>query len=644
MAKRTAKKKDVAPLPEWSTGHAKDLYGIRRWGARYFHINDKGHVGVISDGKDGKRLDLYEFVNELCERDIQLPVLIRFTDILQARIHELNECFRATIKEYEYKGQYCGVFPIKVNQHRQVVEDVLQAGEAFKHGLEVGTKPELLLGISQSRDDSLIICNGYKDREYLEIALMARKAGKRIFIVIEKLTELSLALEVAKELNVQPLLGVRVKLHSRGKGKWEGSGGDRSKFGLFVYELLEVVKTLRAANMLDTFKLLHFHLGSQITDIRSIKRALRESSQIYVELRRLGVPLEFLDIGGGLAVDYDGSHTNFHSSSNYDMKEYSADVVEAIQEACEKGDVEQPNIISESGRAIVAHHSVLVFEILGSTELGKRLAKVKVAKDAPPVLTYLQEVLDELTMKNFQEAFHDAIQYREEGLTMFNLGILSLEQRAQLESIFFLICQRIHKLTQSLDYIPDELEGLERFMADTYFGNFSVFKSLPDHWAIRQHFPIMPIHRLKEKPTNRGIIADITCDSDGRIDQFIDLRDVRDTLELHTLKDGEPYYLGVFLVGAYQEVLGDFHNLFGDTNVVHIKMHDDGGYELERHISGDVVEEVLSYVGYERRKVVDSYRLFLERAVRAKHISLQESAKFKRRFVEGLDGYTYLER
>ncbi len=644
MAKRTSKKKDVAHLPEWSTGHAKELYGIRRWGAGYFGINEKGNVCVTTRGKEGKKLDLFGFVNELRERDIQLPVLIRFTDILQSRIHDLHKCFSDVIEEYEYKGRYCGVFPIKVNQHRQVVEDVLSAGGDYSHGLEVGTKPELLLALSHSRDDSLIICNGYKDREYVEIALMARKVGKPIFIVIEKLSELFLALDVAEKLDVEPLLGMRVKLNSRGKGKWEGSGGDRSKFGLFVYELLEAIKILKSAKRLDAFKLLHFHLGSQITDIRSIKRALRESSQIYVELRRLGVPLEYMDIGGGLAVDYDGSHTNFHSSSNYDMKEYAADVVEAIQVACEKGEVDQPNIISESGRAIVAHHSVLVFEILGSTELGQGLTKIKVTKKSPLVLKYLQEVLDDLTMKNFQEAFHDAIQYRDEGLTMFNLGMLSLNHRAQLESLFFRICQRIYKMTKNLDYIPDELEGLERFMADTYFGNFSVFKSLPDHWAIRQHFPIMPIHRLKERPTNRGIIADITCDSDGRIDQFIDLRDVRDTLELHTLKEGEPYYLGVFLVGAYQEVLGDFHNLFGDTNVVHIKIHEDGGYELERHISGDVVEEVLSYVGYDRRYVVDSYRKFLERAVRAKRITLQESAKFRRKFVEGLDGYTYLER
>jgi len=644
VAKRTNKKKDSAPLPEWSLGDGKELYGIKRWGAGYFDVNERGNVVMMTEGPKGPRIDLHEFVGELLERDIQLPVLIRFTDILQARIHEINQCFRRVIDEYGYKGRYCGVFPIKVNQHRQVIEDVLSAGEPYSHGLEAGTKPELVLVLAKSRDDSLIICNGYKDREYVELALMGCKLGKRVFLVIEKLSELHLILEVAESMGVDPYIGVRVKLHSRGRGKWEGSGGDRSKFGLFVYELLEVVSALRDAGKLDCFKLLHFHLGSQITDIRSIKQALRESSQLYSELRRMDVPLEYLDIGGGLAVDYDGSHTNFHSSSNYGMQEYAADVVEALQECCQKNNVAEPNIISESGRAIVAHHSVLIFEILGSTELGKHLTPIKLAKDSPAVLQNLHEVFTDVSQKNFQEAFHDALAYREEAFTMFNLGLLTLEQRACLESLFFQTCQRIYKITQTLDYIPDELEGLERFMADTYFGNFSVFKSLPDHWAIRQHFPIMPIHRLRERPTNKGIIADITCDSDGRIDQFVDLKDVKDTLELHELKPGDPYYVGVFLVGAYQEVLGDFHNLFGDTNVVHIKVHDDGGYELERQIAGDVVEEVLGYVDYDRKYVVDSFRQCLERAVKAGRITLQDSATFRRKFNEGLDGYTYLER
>lgn len=641
---RSSKKKEAAPLPEWRLNDSRELYGVDRWGAGFYGVNAKGNVAVHPRGKDGAGLDLYEFVRELQERDINLPVLIRFTDILQSRIRELNECFRAVIAQYKYTGRYCGVFPIKVNQHRQVVEDVLDAGEPYSHGLEAGTKPEVLLALAQSRDDSLIVCNGYKDREYVETALMGTKLGKKVFLVVEKLSELELIISTARRLGVQPLIGVRVKLHARGRGKWEGSGGDRSKFGLFVHELLEVVRVLRQEKMLDSFRLLHFHLGSQITDIRSIKEALRESTRVFVELVRMGVPLEYLDIGGGLAVDYDGSHTNFPSSSNYDMREYAADVVEAVQEACSKADVAEPNIISESGRAIVAHHSVLVFEILGSTDMCERLANLEVAEDAPEVLKNLLFVLKGLSGKNFQEAFHDALQYRDEGLTMFNLGMLTLEDRAQLESLFFTVCLRLNKIISTLDYIPDELEGLERFLCDTYFGNFSVFKSVPDHWAIKQHFPIMPLHRLLERPVKRGIIADITCDSDGKIDQFVDLRDVKETLELHALGPGEPYFLGVFLVGAYQEVLGDFHNLFGDTNVVHIKVHEDGGYEVDRHIQGDTVEEVMGYVGYDRRFIVDKFRQSLERAVRAGHITLQDSATFRRVFTEGLEGYTYLER
>lgn len=643
MPARNYKRKEKPPLPEWTLNEARELYNVRRWGGGYFDVNAKGHVCVHPHGTPDTKLDILDLIEELSERGIDLPVQVRLTDILRHRVRDLNECFRAKIAEYQYGGQFFGVFPIKVNQHRQVIEEIVEAGRDYNYGLEAGTKPELLLAISQCPDDGLIICNGYKDDEYIETALRAARLGKKVFIVVEKLSEVPILIRYAKELDIVPNVGVRVKLHSRGRGKWEGSGGDRAKFGLFVFEILEMLRLLREAELIEGFKLLHFHLGSQITDIRQIKKALREGTRIYAELVRLGVPLQFMDVGGGLAVDYDGSHTNFASSSNYGMEEYAADVIEEIQKHCKDGGVPEPNVIAEAGRAMVAHHAFLLVEVLGAMDLLRRPKPMEIPPDAPPILQSLKEVAEGLTSKNHQETFHDALAYRDEGLQMFNLGLLNLEQRSMLEGLFYGVCQAIYKISSRMAYIPDELQGLEKFLADTYFANFSVFKSIPDHWAIRQLFPVMPVHRLRERPTHRGTIADLTCDSDGKIDQFINLRDVNETLELHPFSSDEPYYLGVFLTGAYQEVLGDFHNLFGDTNTVHISVLEDGSYEIDRFLPGDSVEEVLSYVGYDRGYLLDKVRIDLERSARAGKHSLQEAARFRKLFMRGLEGYTYLE-
>jgi arginine decarboxylase len=629
---------------KWTVADSAEMYGVKYWGNNYFSINDVGNVQAHPAGPDNGRIDLKELVDEVARRGIGLPLLIRFSDVLKSRIVELNETFRAAIAEHGYKGQYKGVYPIKVNQHRYVVEEIVQFGRPYHYGLEAGSKPELLAVMAMLDDEeALVICNGYKDEEYIETALMASKLGRQVLIVVEKYSELQLIADVAKKVGVRPRIGVRVKLAAKGSGRWEASGGDRSKFGLSTREVVEAINFMRANDLLNCFELMHFHLGSQISAIRAVKNALREAGRFYVEVAKLGAPLKYFDAGGGLGVDYDGSQTNFASSMNYTTQEYANDIVFSLQEICDAAGVAHPTIVTESGRAVVAHHSMLVMDILGVGEFDVGKAPDKLGKDANRVVRNLFETYKDISRKNLLESYHDALEYKEEALQLFNLGNLSLSERVVAEDIFWAVCQKILKTLRELREIPEELDGLERALSDTYFCNFSMFQSLPDIWAIDQLFPIMPIHRLGEEPTRRAVLADITCDSDGKIDHFIDRRDVKSVLELHPV-NGQDYYLGVFLIGAYQEILGDLHNLFGNTNTVHVSLAAGGGYQIEHVVTGDTVTDVLKYVSYAREDLVARVRRFAELAVRANRMSLDETRSMLRMYEEGLAGYTYLER
>jgi arginine decarboxylase len=635
----------TAGIPrKWTVADSAEIYGVKYWGNNYFSINDAGNVQSHPAGPENGRIDLKELVDEVARRGIGLPLLIRFSDVLKSRIVELNETFRRAIAEYGYKGQYKGVYPIKVNQHRYVVEEIVQFGRPYHYGLEAGSKPELLAVMAMLDDEeALVVCNGYKDEEYIETALMLSKLGRTVLIVVEKFSELAQIAEVAKKMGVRPRIGVRVKLAAKGSGRWEASGGDRSKFGLSTREVVEAINFMRANDLLSCFELMHFHLGSQISAIRAVKNALREAGRFYVEVAKLGAPLKYFDAGGGLGVDYDGSQTNFASSMNYTTQEYANDIVFSLQEICDAAGVAHPTIVTESGRAVVAHHSMLVMDILGVGEFDVGKAPEKLTKEAPRVVRNLFETHKDVSRKNLLEAYHDALEYKDEALQLFNLGNLSLDDRVVAEDIFWAICQKILRTLRELREIPEELDGLERALSDTYFCNFSMFQSLPDIWAIDQLFPIMPIHRLGEEPTRRAVLADITCDSDGKIDHFIDRRDVKPVLELHPV-NGQDYYLGVFLIGAYQEILGDLHNLFGNTNTVHVSLAAGGGYQIEHVVTGDTVTDVLKYVSYAREDLVARVRRFAELAVRANRMSLDETRSMLRLYEEGLAGYTYLER
>jgi arginine decarboxylase len=564
--------------------------------------------------------------------------------VLRRRVVHLNEAFRKAIAEHGYKAAYRGVYPIKVNQHRYVVEQIVDAGKPYTYGLEAGSKPELLAVMALLEDpEALIVCNGYKDEEYVETALYASKLGHKVVMVVEKPTELHLIAEVARKTGIKPRLGMRVRLSTRGAGKWEASGGDRSKFGLSSSELLEAIAFCREAGLLDCFELLHFHLGSQISNIRNVKNALREVGRFFVEVYRLGAPLKYLDVGGGLGVDYDGSQTNFASSMNYTTEEYANDVVFSVMESCDAAGVPHPNLVSESGRAIVAHHAVLVTEVLGNSDFDVHAVPDNPPADAPVVVKNLFAAYRDVTNKNVLETYHDATEYKDEVLTLFSLGHLKLEERVLAENMFWAICHKVLKVAREAGELPEELEALEHQLSDTYFCNFSIFQSLPDSWAIDQLFPVMPIHRLQERPTRRAVLADITCDSDGKIEKFIDKREVKDDLDLHALNDDE-YYLGIFLVGAYQEILGDMHNLFGDTHAVQVSLAPGGGYLIDRVVEGDSVTEVLNYVAYNKDDLVAKMRVLTERALREGKITLDESRQILRGYEAGLAGYTYLER
>jgi arginine decarboxylase len=627
----------------WTIRDSLELYNVSAWGRGYFDIDEGGQLVVRPHGADGPGVALPTLVEDLLRRGLRTPVLMRFSDLLASRIATLAGTFERAITEYEYGGRFRGVYPIKVNQQRHVVEEIVAYGAEHGIGLEAGSKPELLIALAMlDTKDALIICNGYKDRAYVETALLAQRLGRTPVIVIDRFQELDVVLKTASELGIRPHLGIRAKLTARGAGKWVESSGDRSKFGLTAMEIVETVDRLRSEDMLDCLELLHFHSGSQITAIRAHKDALREASRIFVGLHELGARPRILDVGGGLGVDYDGSQTNFHSSKNYTAQEYANDVVSAIQEACDGTGIPEPDIVTEAGRWMVAHHSVLVFDVLGVSEVGTSSALPEpIGAEDPKVLQDLAEVHGAINRKKVIECFHDAVQLKEDAGTLFNMGQLDLRGRARVERLFWACCQKIRRIAAELPNLPEEFEDLERALADTYYGNFSVFQSAPDHWAVKQLFPLMPLQRLDEKPTQRGIVADLTCDSDGKIDRFIDNHDVKDVLELHA-PDGRAYFLGLFLVGAYQEILGDLHNLFGDTDAVHVKVAEDGSVSVEHVVEGEDVKDVLAYVEYDQGVLKEKVRRMTEDALRRGDISLEEAARLRRRYDQGLWEYTYL--
>ncbi len=625
----------------WTIEDSEELYRIHGWGDPYFSINAAGHVTVSPKGDRGGSLDLYELTNALKQRNLGLPLLIRFSDILEDRIERLNAAFAKAIARYNYAGVYKGVFPTKCNQQRHLIEDLVRFGKPHQFGLEAGSKPELMIALASLKTPgALLICNGYKDREYIETAMLARRLGQTPIIVLEQVEEVELAIESSKKLGIQPILGIRAKLSAKGIGRWGTSAGDRAKFGLTVPEIIQAIEQLREADMLDSLQLLHFHIGSQISAISVIKDALREAGQIYVELVKLGANMQYLDCGGGLGVDYDGSQTNFHASKNYNTQNYANDVVAAIKDACTSAKIPVPTLVTESGRAIASHQSVLVFDVLGTSEVPADKPE-PLQENEHLIIRNLYETYESVKPENFQEAYHDATQFKEEAVSLFGFGYLSLPERARAERLYWACCHKILAIVRQLDYVPDDLEDLEKIMASMYYMNLSVFQSAPDSWAIDQLFPIMPIHRLDEEPTQRATLSDLTCDSDGKIDQFIDLRDVKSVLELHTLKPGESYYLGMFLNGAYQEIMGNLHNLFGDTNTVHIQLTPKG-YQIEHVVRGDTMKEVLGYVQYDAEDMIESIRRQTEQALEEHRITLEESQLLLQNYERSLSGYTYL--
>ena len=634
----------AAPLPQksWTIEESEKLYRIQGWGEPYFSINAAGHVTVSPKGDRGGSLDLCDLVESLKQRNLALPLLIRFSDILEDRIERLNSCFARAIARYNYKNVYRGVFPVKCNQHRQLIQDLVRFGQPHHFGLEAGSKPELMIALATLKTPgALLICNGYKDRDYIETAILAQRLGQTSVIVLEQIEEVELAIAASIALGIKPILGVRAKLTTKGVGRWGGSTGDRAKFGLTIPEIIRAVGELEKAGMLDCLQLLHFHIGSQISSISVIKEAIREASHIYVELAKLGANMNYLDVGGGLGVDYDGSKTNFHASKNYNMQNYANDVVAGVKDACDERKIQVPIIISESGRAIASHQSVLVFDVLGTSDVPREVPE-PIDENAHQIPRNLYEIYQSISPENYQEVYHDAIQFKEEAVSLFNLGYLGIAERAKTEQLYWACCNKIQGIARQKEYVSEDLEDLEKVMASIYYINLSVFQSVPDSWAINQLFPIMPINRLDEEPTQRGILADLTCDSDGKIDQFIDLRDVKSVLELHTLKPGEPYYLALFLGGAYQEIMGNLHNLFGDANAVHIQLTP-SGYHIEHVVKGDTMKEVLSYVQYDSESLVESIRRQTEAALQQNKITLSESQLLLQNYERSLSQYTYLQ-
>ncbi len=631
-------------MPKWTVEEAREHYNIRGWGAGYFDINAKGNIVVRPNSKSAHDIDLKALVDDIQSKGYSLPVLIRFSDILKASIANLANSFKNSIEEYGFEGQYHGVYPIKVNQQRQVVEEIVKFGQPFNIGLEAGSKPELhaILAILDN-PEALLVCNGYKDEAFIRLALMSQKLGKKVFIVVEKLDELLLIDKVAKELGVQPNIGLRIKLVSAGQGRWSSSAGEYSKFGLNTMELMEALEIAKNKNILDCVKLIHFHLGSQITNIRRIKDSLKEVGRFYSELMKLGCNIQYIDVGGGLGIDYDGSRSTFASSTNYSVQEYANDVVYHLLEICKAEGLPHPNIISESGRAMTAHHSILVVNVLDVTSFPEWNDQIKIADDAPEVVKEIFSVLDTTSNKNLTEAWHDAVHLKDEAQNKFLQGLISLSDRALAERIYWGICRKIEKLTSRLKFLPDDIRTLKTKLADKYFCNFSVFQSVPDSWAIDQVFPVVPLQRLNEEPTRDATLEDITCDSDGRIDTFIGThRGTENTLRVHALEPGENYPLCIFLTGAYQEILGDLHNLFGDTNTVHFSLNDNGSLKYEQIIEGENVTDVLDYVQFSGDELAGRIDGFLIGCVQRGTVTQKEADDFLELYKAGLDGYTYL--
>ncbi|MDE6534249.1 MAG: biosynthetic arginine decarboxylase [Muribaculaceae bacterium] len=631
-------------MRKWRIEDSAEIYNISGWGLKYFSINEKGHVQV-TPRVGCAPVDLKEVIDELKIRDVSAPVLLRFPDILDDRIQKISSCFKKAANEYSYTGQNFIVYPIKVNQMRQVVEEIVSHGNKYNIGLEAGSKPELhaVLAVN-THSNSLIVCNGYKDEDYVELALLAQKMGRRIFLVVEKLNELKLIADVAKRLNIIPNIGIRIKLSSSGSGKWEESGGDVSKFGLNSSELLDALSFLEKNNLTESLKLIHFHIGSQITKIRRIKNALREAMQFYVQLSKMGFNIEFVDIGGGLGVDYDGTRSSMgENSMNYSIQEYVNDSVSALVDVCVKNGLNQPNIITESGRSLSAHHSVLIIEVLETTQLPIWFDNETIDENAHELTKELYNIWDRINATTLFEDWHDALQIREEALELFSLGLLDLRTRAQIEKLFWSVARDVNDLTRSMKHPPEELRKVDRMLPEKYFCNFSLFQSLPDSWAIDQLFPIMPISRLDEKPTRRCTIQDITCDSDGKINRFVSPQGMSYSLPVHSFKQNDKYYIGVFLVGAYQEILGDLHNLFGDTNAVHISV-DKERYHIEQVIDGEPVADVLDYVEYSPKKLVRNLETWVSASMKQGIISPEEGRQFLNNYKSGLYGITYLER
>ena len=625
----------------WTIEDSEALYRIEGWGQPYFSINAAGHVTVSPKGERGGSLDLYELVKALKLRNLGLPLLIRFSDILEDRIERLNACFAKAIARYNYPGVYQGVFPVKCNQQRHLIEDLVRFGKPHQFGLEAGSKPELMIALALlDTPEALLICNGYKDREYIETAMLAQRLGQTPILVLEQIEEVDLVIEVSRQLEIKPILGIRAKLSTQGMGRWGTSSGDRAKFGLNIPEIIRAVDKLRDAELLDCLQLLHFHVGSQISAINVIKDAIQEASRIYVELASLGANMKYLDVGGGLGVDYDGSQTNFYASKNYNMQNYANDIVAELKDACREQNIPVPTLISESGRAVASHQSVLIFDVLSTSEVLHEPPEAFIEGESH-IISYLWETYQSLNEENYQELYHDAAQFKEEAISRFNLGILSLRERAKAEQLYWACCYKILNITKQQEYVPDDMEDLEIIMSSIYYVNLSVFQSAPDCWAIDQLFPIMPIHRLDEEPTRRGILADLTCDSDGKIDRFIDLRDVKSVLELHPFKTGEPYYLGMFLNGAYQEIMGNLHNLFGDTNTVHIQLTPKG-YQIKHVVKGDTMSEVVGYVQHDAEDMVERIRQRCEQALEENQITIAQSQRLLQTYEQSLSRYTYL--
>ena len=630
-------------MKKWTIEDSKELYNINGWGTSYFGVNESGNI-FVNPSKNNVKIDIREVIDELALRDVTPPVLLRFPDILDNRIEKMASCFKKAAKEYNYKGESFIIYPIKVNQMQPVVDEIISHGRKFNLGLEAGSKPELHAVIAvQCKSDSLIICNGYKDENYIELAMLAQKLGKHIFLVVEKLNEIDVIAKAAKRLNVKPNLGIRIKLASSGSGKWAESGGDASKFGLTSSELLQAFDKLDEVGLHDCVKLIHFHIGSQITKIRRIQNALTEAGQYYVNLRKMGYNIEYVDCGGGLGVDYDGTRSsNSESSVNYSIQEYINDCVYSFTDVANRNGIPHPNIITESGRSLAAHHSVLVLDVLGAASLPVMPEEFEAKPTDHKLVKDLYEIWCNLTPKTMLEDWHDAEQIREDSLDLFAHGMINLKTRAEIEAMYWSVCHEINGLTRGMKHIPDELRGLDKLLADKYFCNFSLFQSLPDCWGIDQLFPIMPLQRLDERPSRNCTLQDITCDSDGKISNFVAGGTLSNVLPVHALRKNEPYYIGVFLVGAYQEILGDMHNLFGDTNAAHISVKDDT-YHIDQIIDGETVEEVLEYVQYNPKKLVRQIEQWVTKCVKEGKLSLEEGKEFLSNYRSGLYGYTYLE-